>query len=184
MSEIDIVLGSEPLIGSCSSNAVPRVANASRVFCRVARREHQRAVGVLGDADDPRDVDAAVGERLSRRGRATRAVVELDGEPDRHAEPPARPWYAGGTLPCAPMTSVASGRYAGRLSAGAARQDPDEEDAATSRCSAWRTRNATRAALRFFRERRIVVHYVDLRKKPIARRRAAPVRRPARRARR
>src|SRR6187455_3734937 len=29
--------------------------------------------------------------------------------------------------------------------------------------------NATRAALRFFRERRIVVHYVDLRKKPIAR---------------
>ncbi len=28
--------------------------------------------------------------------------------------------------------------------------------------------NATRAALRFFRERGIVVHYVDLRKKPIA----------------
>ncbi len=28
--------------------------------------------------------------------------------------------------------------------------------------------NATRAALRFFRERRIVVHYVDLRRKPIA----------------
>lgn len=27
---------------------------------------------------------------------------------------------------------------------------------------------ATRAALRFFRERRIVVHYADLRKKPIA----------------
>ena len=28
--------------------------------------------------------------------------------------------------------------------------------------------NATRSALRFFRERRIVVHYVDLRKKPLA----------------
>lgn len=28
--------------------------------------------------------------------------------------------------------------------------------------------NATRAALRFFRERRIVVHFVDLRKKPLA----------------
>ncbi len=28
--------------------------------------------------------------------------------------------------------------------------------------------NATRGALRFFRERRIVVHYVDLHKKPIA----------------
>jgi arsenate reductase-like glutaredoxin family protein len=28
--------------------------------------------------------------------------------------------------------------------------------------------NATRAALRFFRERRIVVHYVDIHKKPIA----------------
>ncbi len=28
--------------------------------------------------------------------------------------------------------------------------------------------NPTRGALRFFRERRIVVHYVDLRKKPIA----------------
>ncbi len=28
--------------------------------------------------------------------------------------------------------------------------------------------NPTRAALRFFRERRIIVHYVDLRKKPIA----------------
>ena len=29
--------------------------------------------------------------------------------------------------------------------------------------------SATRSTLRFFRERRIVVHYVDLRKKPIAR---------------
>jgi arsenate reductase (glutaredoxin) len=28
--------------------------------------------------------------------------------------------------------------------------------------------NATRAALRFFRERRIIVHFVDLKKKPIA----------------
>ncbi len=28
--------------------------------------------------------------------------------------------------------------------------------------------SATRAALRFFRERRIVVHYVDLKKRPIA----------------
>ena len=28
--------------------------------------------------------------------------------------------------------------------------------------------NATRAALRFFRERRIVVHFVDLKKKPLA----------------
>src|SRR3954447_8986426 len=28
--------------------------------------------------------------------------------------------------------------------------------------------SGTRAALRFFRERRIVVHYVDLRKRPIA----------------
>jgi arsenate reductase-like glutaredoxin family protein len=28
--------------------------------------------------------------------------------------------------------------------------------------------SATRAALRFFRERRVVVHYVDLRKRPIA----------------
>jgi arsenate reductase-like glutaredoxin family protein len=28
--------------------------------------------------------------------------------------------------------------------------------------------NATRGALRFFRERRIVVHFVDLRKKPLA----------------
>ena len=27
---------------------------------------------------------------------------------------------------------------------------------------------ATRAALRFFRERRVVVHYVDLKKRPIA----------------
>ena len=38
---------------------------------------------------------------------------------------------------------------------------------------------ATRGALRFFRERRIVVHYVDLRKKPIAARRAPPVHRSA-----
>lgn len=28
--------------------------------------------------------------------------------------------------------------------------------------------SATRAALRFFRERRVIVHYVDLRKRPIA----------------
>ena len=39
--------------------------------------------------------------------------------------------------------------------------------------------SATRNTLRFFRERRIVVHYVDLRKKPIAARRAPAVRRAA-----
>jgi len=32
----------------------------------------------------------------------------------------------------------------------------------------WEDNPATRGALRFFRERRIVVHFVDLRKKPIA----------------
>ena len=45
---------------------------------------------------------------------------------------------------------------------------PDEEDARTSRSSALDDSPATRNTLRFFRERRIVVHYVDLRKKPIA----------------
>ena len=40
---------------------------------RVAGREHQRAVGVLGDADDPGDVDAAVGERLGDPGERARA---------------------------------------------------------------------------------------------------------------
>ena len=40
---------------------------------------------------------------------------------------------------------------------------------------------ATRAAIRFFKERRIEIHLVDLRRKPIAAGRAAPVRRAARR---
>ena len=40
----------------------------------------------------------------------------------------------------------------------------------------------TRAAVRFFKERRIAIHQVDLTRKPIAPRRAAPVRRAARRA--
>ena len=39
---------------------------------RVAGGEHQRAVGVLGDAHDAGDVDAAVGERLRRPARAPR----------------------------------------------------------------------------------------------------------------
>ena len=43
------------------------------------------------------------------------------------------------------------------------------------------TRPPTRAALRFFRERRIVVHYVDLRKRRHRARRAAAVHRAARR---
>ena len=44
--------------------------------------------------------------------------------------------------------------------------------------------SATRAALRFFRERRIVVHYVDLKKRPDRGGRAAPLHRASRRARR
>ena len=40
---------------------------------RVGGREHQRAVGVLGDADDAGDVDPALAERRRRRGRASPA---------------------------------------------------------------------------------------------------------------
>ena len=55
-----------------------------------------------------------------------------------------------------------------RPDARPARQDADQEDAEHPgvRPGGLATRRA--AALRFFRERRIIVHYVDLRKKPIA----------------
>ena len=65
--------GSRPPVGSCSSKARPRAANASRVATGSRGREHQRAIGVLGDADDAGDVDATLGQRRRRRGRASRA---------------------------------------------------------------------------------------------------------------
>ena len=65
--------GARPAAGSCSSKARPRAAKASRVAAGVTGREHERAVGVLRDADDAGDVDAAVAERRLPPGRANPA---------------------------------------------------------------------------------------------------------------
>jgi len=56
----------------------------------VARLDHQLAAGVLGDPDDAGDVDAPLGERRGHAGQRSRAIVELDREPDRHADTSCR----------------------------------------------------------------------------------------------
>ena len=147
---------------------------------RVRGRQHQRAVGVLGDADDPGDVHAALRERRRDARERTRPIVELDREPDRHAAPPAAArWY--------PRAVAASGAASHRATLPrrclprSARRRPRR--CPTSRSSGATTRRDTRAALRFFRERRVVVHYVDLRKRPIAPGELRAVHRAARRAR-
>ena len=156
------------------SGRAPRTAGRGRRTPRGSRRgsrgrEHQRAVGVLGDADDPGDVDAALAERRRHAGERARPIVELDREPDRHRgtsccavdgtrSPADRPVAADAGAPW---------RYA-RRHAGSARHDADQAACPTSRSSGSTTRSATRAALRFFQERRVVVHFVDLRKRPIA----------------
>ena len=58
---------------------------------RIGGRQHQRAVGVLGHADDPGDVHAALAERGRDPGERARPIVELDREPDRHETPPVDP---------------------------------------------------------------------------------------------
>ena len=50
----------------------------------IARLEHELAIRVLGDADDPGDVHAPLRERGGHPGERARPIVELDREPDRH----------------------------------------------------------------------------------------------------
>ena len=95
MSAIERPVGSRPLVGSCSSNAIPSAGERLAGGDGIARGEHQRAVGVLGDADDARDVDRAIGQRLGDLRERARAVLELDGEPDRHERTSCQPMVRG-----------------------------------------------------------------------------------------
>ena len=52
----------------------------------VRGREHERAVRVLGHTDDAGDVHATFGEGRRDAGERARLIVELDCEPDRHAD--------------------------------------------------------------------------------------------------
>ena len=132
----------------------------------VARLEHQLAVGVLGDPDDPGDVHAALRERGGHARERAGSIVELDREPDRHAATSCvGRWYPAARRP--------------RLRSGHAAPRPPATPRA-SRSSATIATTGTRAAVRFFKERRIAIHQVDLTRKPIAPRRAPPVRRTAR----
>ena len=76
--------GSRPPSGRAPRRRGPS-ARTPRGSRGVAGGEHQRAVGVLGDADDARDVHAALAERGRDAREGARLVVELDREPDRHA---------------------------------------------------------------------------------------------------
>ena len=83
--------GSIPPVGSCSSNGQPEPVERLARRGGVGGRQHERAVGVLGHADDARDVHATVAERRRDAGERARSIVELDREPDRHEAPPCRP---------------------------------------------------------------------------------------------
>ena len=145
----DSASGSIPPVGSCSSNGSASDANASRVARRVGGRQHQRAVGVLGHADDAGDVDPALAEGRCNAGERTRPIVELDREPDRHRGTSCvcPRWYPG--------RPVAQGRPASRpgpaypaRDASPARQPADQEDARDPGLRARRfARDARRAAL-------------------------------------
>jgi hypothetical protein len=54
----------------------------------IGRREHERAVSVLGNADDAGDVDRTLGQRGSDARQRTGLVVQLDREPHRQRAPP------------------------------------------------------------------------------------------------
>ena len=69
----DIRSGSTPAGRVVLLERQPRAANASRVAAASRGRQHQRAVGVLGHADDPGDVHAALARAPSRPGRASPA---------------------------------------------------------------------------------------------------------------
>ena len=105
--------------------------------------------------------------------RSPRAVATRASEPGRSSSLTVNQTVTRHLLPVLPMVprarapaTLARSRYAPAMPAPLGktptRKMPDiqvfgRDDSA-----------ATRAALRFFRERRVVVHYVDLRKRPIA----------------
>ncbi len=66
---------------------------------RVRGREHERAVGVLGHADDAGDVHATLREGRGDAGERSRLIVELDCEPDRHEAPPVLTMVPAGPAP-------------------------------------------------------------------------------------
>src|SRR5207244_9144039 len=103
----------------------------------------ERAIGVLGHADDAGDVHASIAEGGGDPRQRARPVLELDREPDHHR---------AGTS-CSAM--VAPG-YPPAM-AGPSVQVFGTPDSP-----------ATRAALRFFKERRIDVHFVDVSRKSMA----------------
>ena len=53
---------------------------------RVGGGQHECTVGVLGDADDPGDVDLSLRERRRHACERPRLIVQLDREPHRHVD--------------------------------------------------------------------------------------------------
>ena len=137
-----------------------------RVTVGVARLEHQLAVRVLGDADDAGDVDAALRERGGHPGERSRPIVELDREPDRHADTSCRGrWYP-------PPRGGRPLRYAAAM-------PPADARCPSVQIFGLDRDQATRAAIRFFKERRVAIHQVDLTPQADRPRRAPAVRRTA-----
>jgi hypothetical protein len=135
----------------------------------VAGGEHQRAVRVLGDADDRADVDAALAESGRHLRQGPGLVAQLNGEPD-HAAPPA--WMVpgaavegGGEWGVARGVSRAPER---RPSFANLSHDASPAQGPTVQMFGLVDSRPTQAALRFFKERRVNVTFVDLRRKPIA----------------
>src|SRR4029450_8284397 len=114
-------------------------------------RQHERPIGVFRHADDPADVHAALPEGGRHARERARSIVQLDREPDRHRAPPVLA-----------MVPRAIGRRGGRY---AHRMPPTGP---TVQVFGLENDQSTRAALRFFKERRVAISFIDLRKRAIA----------------
>ena len=147
----DIASGWTPAVGSCSSKASPRAAKAARVFAG-SEVVSMRAPSVSSATPTmPGDVDAGVAESRRDLRERTRPIIELDREPDRQG---VLLQSGDGTRSPAPRgrrrpPRVRSGRCPPRSA-----RPPTRDRCPSSRSSAATTRPTTRAALRFFRERR------------------------------
>ncbi len=157
-----------------------QVQGVERLACLVGigGRQHQRAVGVLGHPDDARDIHLAFGQGIRDLGKCAGPILELDREPDGHTDTSHAAILPELFGPLAVRAMVPRGAARGRrLVAGAvlARCQPTARyhpcvaaSGGTIQVFGLEGDRGTRAALRFFKERRAEISFVDLRRRPIA----------------
>ena len=150
---------------SCSSNVTPSASNASRVAAgrwsgASARRPCPRRSPTIPPMLTERS-PSAVARRASAPGRSSSRTVNQTHAATSCLRDGTRPGgrsAIGSWQPAiAPTSREHDRRWRARPSRPTTVQVFGREDS-----------QATRAALRFFKERRVTVHFVDLRRKPIA----------------